>query len=255
MEKVARKLNKKEIDKVIVSKELHKYINFMNALTSNGIKVFDGKWLIQYLVIDIIEYLNKNKILENKDEVAILSNDLTEEVKGNLIELAKKFKKIRIITNHSEKFKKIETDYIENGIPLIITNNRKKALNNQNLIINFDFIEETINEYWVNDNAIIINLEGKLKINKKRFSGIIVTDCEVEKIDESEQNDKENLNLQEFLNDFYAKEVYEEKVYSLLAKRTRLSEANFSRFEVARKIIEDEKIKVKELFGINGKIA
>ena len=47
-----------------------------------------------------------------------------------------------------KKFKKLENDlYEQNGVPIIISNNKKKSLSKSELIINFDFIEEDI---WLN---------------------------------------------------------------------------------------------------------
>ncbi len=247
MQKIVNNLKSKDINGIVLSKQMHLNNNFINIINSNNINIFDGKWLIQYIVTDIIKFLEKKGKIKTDAEVAILSNDLTEEVKGNIKELIKKFKKIRIITNHSEKFKKIEeTLYEEEGVPIIIVNNKKKALTKSDLIINFDFVEESINQYNINENAVILNLDGKIKINKKRFSGTIITDYEVEK--KEDVSEEEKLLLEEF----YCKELYEEKIYKSSIERIKLEEASYSKFEIIRKIIDEEKILIKQLYGING---
>ncbi len=35
-----------------------------------------------------------------------------------------------------------------------------------------DFNKELLNRYKINENAIIINLEGNMKIDNKRYNGI-----------------------------------------------------------------------------------
>ena len=160
IEKIVKKLKHYEINSVVLSKKIHLISDFVNMLNSHEISIFDGKWLGQYLILDIIEKLEKNaKILEG-DEVAILANDLTEEVKGNIIALLKKYKKVKIITNHAEKFKKLENDLFEkDGVAIIISNNKKKSLLKAGIIINFDFVEEEINKYNINENSIIISID------------------------------------------------------------------------------------------------
>lgn len=245
-EKIVKKMKKLEINSIVISKALHTNTNFINMLNAYDISNFDGKWLGQYIVADMIEYLEKKGTKLKKEELSILANDLTEEIKGNIKEFINKFKRIKIVTNHSEKFKKLENDlYEQNGVPIIISNNKKKSLSKSELIINFDFIEEAINQYNINENAIIINLDEKIKINKKRFNGMIATDYEVnsEKIPHNDKIEEQ---------DFYKKEIYEEKIYNESLQRVQLSEANCSKFEVVRNIIKEYEIKIDAIYGLSG---
>ena len=254
IEKIIKRLKRYEINSVVLSKKIHLLSNFVNILNSHEISIFDGKWIGQYLILDIIEYLEKKqKVANNIDEVAILANDLTEEVKGNINALVKKFKKVRIVTNHPEKFKKIENDLLENqGISIIISNNKKKSLLKSQIIINFDFVEEEINKYNINEDAIIISICEKIKINRKRFSGTVIIDYEIKQ--ENTQNpEQKDLMLEN--EDFYKKEIYEEKIYNELIGRTHLSEANCSKYEIVRNIIKEKQIKVVAVYGENGKIS
>ena len=253
IEKIVKKLKHYEINSVVLSKKIHLISDFVNMLNSHEISIFDGKWLGQYLILDIIEKLEKNaKILEG-DEVAILANDLTEEVKGNIIALLKKYKKVKIITNHAEKFKKLENDLFEkDGVAIIISNNKKKSLLKAGIIINFDFVEEEINKYNINENAIIISIDEKIKINKKRFSGIIITDYEVKEKENSHISQQTDLMPEG--EEFYKKEIYEGKIYNELVGRTQLSEANCSKYEIVRNIIKEHEMEIDEIYGLNGKI-
>ena len=246
VEKIVKKMKKADINAVVISKHLHANINFINMLNNYNITVFDGKWLGQYIVDDIIQYIEVKKIKFKKEEISILANDLTDELKGTIEESINKFKRIKIVTNHSEKFKKLEKDlYEQNGVPIIISNNKKKSISKSELIVNFDFNEELINQYVINENAIIISLNEKIRINKKRFNGMVVTDYEVsfEKISYSSNIEEEH---------FYKKEICEEKIYNELLQRVYLSEANCTKFEVIRNILKEYQITIESIYGKNG---
>lgn len=246
IEKMVKKMERADINAVVISKVLHTNTNFINTLNAYNITTFDGKWLGEYFIADIIEYLEKRVRKIKKDEISILANDLTEEIKGNIEELINKFKRIKIVTNHSEKFKKLEKDlYEQNGVPIIISNNKKKSISKSEVIVNFDFNEELINQYVINENAIIISLNENIKINKKRFNGMVVTDYEV-----SFKNAPYEINIS--IEDFYNKEILEEKIYNESLKRVQLSEANCSKFEVIRNILKEYKTTIESIYGKNG---
>jgi len=245
IEKIVKKMKKKNIDQVILSKELKQKQEFVQILNNYDIAICDGKWLMQYMLQNIIVFLNKNGKIVANDEITILANDLTNEVKENIKKFSDSYKKIRIVTNHSEKFRRLEEElYDKKGIAIILTNNKRKALSQSMLIINFDFVQEVIDQYNINEKAIIINLNDKIKINKKRFSGLIITDYEVE---------FRNLNqlvLEEILHEqkeFCLKEILEGKIYS-----TKLKVPNYSTFDTIINLIEEHGIDIKELYGING---
>lgn len=250
-EKVLQKIKRKGINKVVVSKEIKENKEFIALLNNYDITIFDGKWLMQYMLQQIIDYL-KGKT-QNADEITILANDLSNEVKQNIKRFAGIYKQIKIVTNHIEKFKRVEKELFEkSGIPIIISNNKRKALAKSELIINFDFVQEIINQYNINENAIIINLSDKIKINKKRFCGTIITDYEVEIQNFDIESNLEFLNLQDILNkqiDFSLKEILEEKIYSNIGKVP-----NYNMFETVENIIKKYNIQIRELYGLNRNI-
>ena len=48
------------------------------------------------------------------------------------------------------------------------------------MIINgINFPKEILNKYTIKDNSIIVNLDEKVKINKKRFCGKIINDFNI----------------------------------------------------------------------------
>ncbi|MCI8699987.1 MAG: hypothetical protein HFJ47_01430 [Clostridia bacterium] len=246
--KVVQQMVKSNIQVVILSKRLYENKEFVKQLKANKIIVLEGKWLYKYLISDIIEYICKKNNIENNIEVALLTNEVTDEFLGNIEELSKKFKKTKIVTEHPEKFRKIEQRALEtSGLSMCISQNKKQALTKSKIIINFDLSEETINQYSINDNAIIINLGEELKIKKKRFNGIIIKDYEIKTINNIENSDEETLN------EFYAKHIKESQIYEKSLVEKRLEEANLSKFYIVRRIIEDEQIEIKELYGKNRK--
>lgn len=253
-EKVVQKIKRRGISQAVISREIKQDLEFVELLHNYDIVIFDGKWLMQYMLQEIIDYLKEKQKVENTDEITILANDLTNEVKQNIKRFANTYKKIRIVTNHLEKFKRVEEELFEsNGIPIIISNNKRKVLAKSELIINFDFVQETINQYNIYENAVIINLDDKIKINKKRFSGIVITDYEVEIQNFDMESNLEFFNLQEILNkqiDYSLKEILEEKIYSDIGKVP-----NCNMFETIENAIKKYNIQIKELYGLNRSIS
>lgn len=253
IEKIVKKMSKKGIKQLVLSKELKKQEKLIKKLNSYDITIFDGKWLMQYLLENIILYLKRKNKVSDLNEITILANDLTDEVKQNIRNFASTYKKIRIVTNHLERFKRLEKElYEENGTVIILTNNKKKALANSIIIINFDFVQEMFDQYSVNEKAIIINLTEKIKVNKKRFSGSIITDYEVEFLDTEEIITKswKIRNLIEKQEEFCLKEMLEEKIYTDIIKQPI-----FNTFTNVQENIKKHKIEIKMLFGINGEIS
>lgn len=248
IEKIVKKMKQNQINKIVLSKELKKNSELIKILKNYDITIFDGKWLMKYILQDIISYLKKYKQIHEIDEITILVNDLTDEVKENIKQFANIYKKIRIITNHYERFKKLEQELFDiNGISIILTNNKRKAMSKSMLIINFDFVEETINRYNIYENAVIINLENKIRINKKRFSGTIISDYEIECEKIGEREISEQNFVAEKQNKFLLKEIFEEIIYSEFEKMP-----NYNRFIKIQKLIKKYNIEIKQLYGING---
>ena len=49
----------------MIDKELITCEKLINLLRTNDIKIFDGKWLEKYLILDILEYIiNKKQIIK-----------------------------------------------------------------------------------------------------------------------------------------------------------------------------------------------
>lgn len=235
--KIVNKLIKNEVKNVVLSKELLENKEFINALNVNDIKIFDGRWLEKFLIFEIVDYvISQKKIKKELTDIAITSNEITDITIETIKTLSKQFKRVTVVTNHINKLKKIENEiYEKNGILINVSNNQKKSLIKSQIILNLDFNKEVLNKYRINENAVIINIEGDIQIDSLRFNGININDYEI-------FVGREDIIWRENMNAFKTKDLLEA---ALFAKDT---------FYNIRKKILKNKISIKEVFGINGKI-
>ena len=239
LEKLALKTYKKitkisNSKKVVLSKEMKKQEKYINYLNTYGMEIADGKWLFEILLTDIVQYvLEKQK--KEKVNISILINDLTDIELNNIKILAQKYNMINIVTNHIEKFRKLEDQLQEQGIIITITNNKKKSLMKSQIVVNVDFPKELINKYSINENATIINVKRSIRISQKRFNGITVNDYDI-----IFRND---ICDEKFFNGKYdIKDLYESKMYK---KRP---------FIELREKIKKDGVKIRKVFLNNGEL-
>ena len=234
--KIAKKINRKlydnNIENVVLSNYLEENEILKQKLYCQNINILDGRYLFYLLIPEILDYILKRqkKKLEN-GEITLLINDFTENNARIITYIAQSVKRVNIVTNHSNKFKKLE-EYLYNelGIILNITNNKNKSLANAGLIINIDFPEEIINKYEINSNAIIVNIFNEIKIRAKRFNGVNINYY------------KAYIPKKYKMEGFKDNLIYESSIYKY-------------NYENARKDIITNKIKIKKLIGINGDIS
>ena len=240
-EKLANKtkkiLDKTICNKVILSKVIKTQEEYKNYLYSSDINIVKVEQLTEILLLDILNYIKNKKSLKPEElSLSIFVNDININMLENLKIMVKEYKRINIITNHIQKFKKIEEDFLEEqGIIITVGNNKRKSALKAKIIINVDFPNELINQYNINDEAIIINLRGNIKINKKRFTGININDYEID-FDNFEEFDYEKEML------FDKKDIYE-------AELIKNQPFKYSRNDIAK-----YKVKVTKLFGTNNEI-
>ncbi len=240
IEKLAQKTRKaiqkySNSKKIVLSKEMYNEQIYLNYLNTYGLEIQDGRWLFEILLPDTVEYIIDKKKIE-KTNISIMINDLTDIELENIKILAKKYKSINIVTNHIEKFRKLEKQLDENeGIIITITNNKKKSLMKSQIILNIDFPQELINKYNIYDDAVIVNLKGNIKINKKRFNGLNINNYEI-----NFRFDKQNNKA--LNNKYYLKDLYQSELY----KRQRISEI--------KKQIKNDKVVIKNLIINNGEL-
>ena len=239
IEKLAMKTYKKitkisNSKKIVLSKEMKEEEKYINYLNTYGMEISEGRWLFEILLTDIVKYITEKQKIE-KANISILINDLTDIEFNNIKILAQKYNMINIVTNHIEKFRKLENQLKEEGIIITITNNKKKSLMKSNIIVNVDFPKELLNKYSLNENACIINLKKIVKITQKRFNGLTVNDYEI-----VFRNDVCN---EKFFNGKYEiKDLYEAGMYKK------------STFIELREKIKKDGVKINKLFLNNGEL-
>ena len=174
-------LSKTNSKKIVISKNMQKQKEYINLLHTYQLEIVDGNWLFELLSCKILEYvLKQNNLVKEQTPITILVNDLTEITRRNIIQIAKEYKRVSIITNHIEKLKKMEKKiWQKEGIMITVGNNKKKGLAKAKLILNIDFPSELVNQYNVYEKAILVNIKHNVKIQKKRFDGIVVNDYDI----------------------------------------------------------------------------
>ena len=237
-EKIAQKtmkiLERSSSKKIVISKQLGEYKDFVNILDQNNYINVTGKWLYKMLIPEIMDYITKKEQWKKEEtHIYILVNDAKDFIIENIKQFDKIYKSITIITNHINKFKKIEEDiYEELGIYITIMNNKKKGLSKAKVIINIDFPKELINKYNIYEKAIIVNMVNNIKINKKRFEGKIIKGYNIR---------FENKNIENIDNEkFDTKVIYESNFYYEQP------------YKYVREKIKKDGVQIKNLYLQNG---
>ena len=174
LEKLAYKTNKilakTNSKKLVLSKNIKKQKQYVNYLYAYDYDIVDGVWLFKILLPDVLEHIIKKKNLNKSNiQISILTNNISELEIINIKNIVKNYKKVNIVTFHIEKLKKLEQEILrEDGIVMNIGNNKKKGLSKTKIILNLDFPQEVLNKYNINDEAIIVNFEGGINIEKIR---------------------------------------------------------------------------------------
>ena len=236
VKKTIKILDKSNSQKVVLSKKIKQQEVYMNYLNAHNYIIVDGKWLFKMLVFEVIEYVIDKKFKEKKDvSISILTNDISEMTIYIINNLAKKYKDMKVVSNHIEKLKKIEEKVMENeGILIHISNNKRKVISNIDIVLNLDFPTELINRYRINNEAIIINFNGNVKIKDKRFNGLNINDYEIEW--------KNAPFEKETINKFFMKDLYETEIYQKQPIETTLFQ------------IKKDKITIKDLVAVRTKL-
>ena len=235
---IRKECKKHGVNKVVLSKKIQNNKMVYNKIYESAINSFDGKWLQKYMAYEILDYILKNKNLKKEEtEIAILTNYISNDAVETIKLLAKEYKRINIVTKQINEFKNLEEKiYDEYGMMITVSDNKRKSLLKSEIILNFDFKEKQLNEYNIFEEAIIVNLQGKTKINKKRFNGLIVNDYEIYSTREDDY-----FGLDKIKN-YYIKDLLEESIFRK------------DSFENIRRNITYGHYKIKELYGLNGKL-
>ena len=185
------------------------------------------------LLIEALEYVNKiqgNKLDEM--DLTILVNNASNLNMYLIEKLAHKVKSIKIVSKTIYKFKKLEEKlYNDYGIALQFSNSYRKSLLKSKIIINLDFSQTDIDEYNIDNSAMLINCScNNIKIKSKLFNGIVANSYKLK------------IKNGSILNEFDDLLIYESKILS----RNNISEIF--------KYIEECKVSITGFVVNNGTI-
>lgn len=232
--KTKRILDKAISKRIVISKKIQKQEEYVNLLHTYSLEIVEGKWLFEVLSCKMLDYiLEKKEMKKEETQISILVNDVTENMLANIRKIAKEYKRVTIVTNHIQKFRKIEKQILEqDGIMITVGNNKRKGLAKSQLILNVDFPSELINQYNIYEKAIIINLRGNVKMNRKRFNGISINDYDIA-FQEMEEFDYDKNTK------YKACEIYEAQMNKKQP------------FYEIMKQVEKDRVKITQLVGMN----
>lgn len=218
--KIIRILDKTNCRTIILSKYLKENKEFLENLKNKDLNIIDGKWLFLVLSEKVLDYVARKKDLKKEEtNVSILvNNNFNDYVLENIKEIIKQYKTVNIVTKQIDKFKKIEKQIMqEEGINILITNNKKKSLVRSNIILNVDFDTDLINKYNIPEEGIIINLQENVKITRKRFNGISINDYEI-KYQNYDEYDYEKEKYYD-RKDMYEAMIYKKQPYECIKRK------------------------------------
>lgn len=220
--------------RIVLSQKIQKQEEYVNLLHTYCFEIIEGKWLFELLSCKVLDYVIEKKEMKKQETgISILVNNLTENMLSNIRKMAKEYKRVNIVTNHIEKFRKIEKQILEqDGIMITVGNNKRKGISQSKLILNVDFPTELINQYHIFEKAIIINIRGNVKITKKRFDGISINDYNITFEQREEFDYDKNMK-------YKSCEIYEAQ----MNKRQP--------FQEIMKQVEQDKVKITKLVGMN----
>jgi len=219
----------KNIQGIVLDKELSKNEEICAKIQQNNIYIYDGKWLFKYFIIETLEYICKNINIDMSNiGIAILTKETTDETIQTILKVVNRVKNISIVTSQINKFCKIEEMlYKEMGIPIKISNNKKKSLRKEKIIINMDMDEKELKLYNILQDAIIINIKNNIYNINKSFRGININNFEI-------------VNTKYHIEGFDEKNVYESYIYR---KDT---------YDNIKQQLNEERIKIRYLIGKRG---
>ena len=86
--------------KVVVSQKIKEQEIYFNLLHTYDLEIIEGRWLFELLSYKVLDYITQKKqIVKEETAIAILVNDLSENMLMNLRKIAKEYKAVSIITS------------------------------------------------------------------------------------------------------------------------------------------------------------
>lgn len=224
IEKILYSFDKKQY-RIILSDYLKEKLQHTDSYIINKIIQYnkDDKEIFNNNVLKTLDYvISIKKSKEQENNVYVISQNYDEMIKKNLLYLAENYKCLNIITENTKVFKKFE-DYVYTNyeIPIIVSNNKRKALARATYIINTCLDEKQLNEYSINREAIILNLTNN-RINKINcFNGIIINNIEAE--------NRDKITRKNYLQQRFIKNATSVNIRKLMGNNGKINLKEFSK--------------------------
>ena len=207
--KILKKINKKIIKtknedkniKIILSKQIksliqkHKNVHRIEQLKEILLDSICNKDLYKETLETVVKKViqQKNEIPEEQS-VYVLINSNSNQYMPLIRKLIKNYKMLNIVTKNVNQFKTFEENAEKNFELVSILNNKRKSISKAKYIINIDFKNEELLEYYINRTAIIFNIKDNESIKLNNFDGVIIN----------------NININKSTEEFNKKDYYEE---------------------------------------------
>ena len=232
LKRIAKKLykmNRKEEIVIALSKNLEENEELNEEISSYGLSILNGRWLFKFLLLEILEYLSKESGKEIETlTVAILIDKIDEIILKQLVEIARRIKVLKIVTKDINRYSYIEKElYQKEGIAIQITNNKNKSLVSVDIIINFDFNKEKLEEYNIDKYATIINIKEKVNFQNSEFNGKNINNYEISYNGENFEN--EYMKNEFDSNILYESYIYRKDTYANIKKQLQIDNVRLTK--------------------------
>ena len=115
--------------------------------------------------------IQENKLIPEEQTIYFLARK--NEIKDRIENMKEKYKLINIVSPNVKEFYNIEDENV------IVINNKKKSLKRAKFIVNIDFDEEILKQYFINRDAVILNLSSNKIKNLLGFDGVIINNVRI----------------------------------------------------------------------------
>lgn len=142
-------------------------------------KILQDSLYSKELYIETIEEVVKNVIklrneVPEEQSMYVLLNSNNGQYKQLINNIIANYKMLNIVTKNYNQFKAMEENAEENLEAVSVLNNKRKSLARAKYIINIDFRNEELIEYYINRTAIIFNISRERTIKLNNFDGIVI---------------------------------------------------------------------------------
>lgn len=245
--KLVKYIVKHEIEILVFSKELEgefkeEIIESLLLQGKGNIQLATGKKLMEYMEMDLLEYILKQQGTNKKQEEIYILFRKDEKINLDFLQrFIENFRMTNIVTNDIKHMKLFQEQLLEKENVLIsVSNNKRKALKRAKYILNVNLNKQELNKYQINRNAIVINIRENVKQDAPNFDGININYFAISCPDEYMEK------FEQIGSNFDLAQLYESVLLQDNVTKRKQE-------DVYERIKQDE-VKITHLIGNNGEI-